>query len=409
MRFAANTSEAVAPRTLAPRSESLIASLVLTGVFAAAQVGKAIICTPAIRVEMHLGLDIAGLLVAVFATLGALGGVGAGVIVARIGLHKSLIGGLSAVAVGNLLGAFAPEAETLLVARVLEGIGFFGAVLSVPSLLAGLSRGANRNFVMAVWSAYMPTGIMLMLLLAPALPVIGWRNLWLANGICAVALAVFWYVRIGAVAPIEIRSRKNSPGVSVKSVIDVLGKERCLAAAFAFFAYSCQIFSMSFALPHYLISTYAISTGTAGLLSGVVLAVSAAGHIASGYLLRAGLRIWACAAIALFTFSVLSVFIYGAPHSASVAVILAAISLGAGGLAPGALYASAPHISPTADSIPTTIGLIQQASNLGQFAGPMMVGALAAHFGWSSVPFAVVPIALAGSLACLLLRGAESK
>lgn len=408
MRIAASTSETVLPR-IASRSEGLVASLILTGVFSAAQVGKAIICMPAIGVEMHLGLDIAGLLVAVFATLGALGGVGAGAIVARIGLHRSLVGGLSTIAVGNLLGAYASDAETLLVARVLEGVGFFGAVLSVPSLLAGLLHGANRNFVMAVWSAYMPTGIMLMLLLAPALPVVGWRNLWLANGICAVALAVFWYVRIGADAPIEAASKRKRPGVSVRSVMDVLGNGRCLAAAFAFFAYSCQIFSMSFALPHYLMSTYAISTGAAGLLSGVVLAVSAAGHIASGYLLRAGFRIWACAATALLTFSVLSICIYGAPHSASVAVILAAISLGAGGLAPGALYASAPHISPTDDSIPTTIGLIQQASNLGQFAGPMMVGAIAAHFGWSSVPFAVVPIAIAGALACLWLRGAESK
>lgn len=358
---------------------------------------------------MHLGLDVAGLIVAVFATLGALAGVGAGAIVARIGLHRSLIGGLSAIAAGNLLGSYAPDAETLLVARVLEGIGFFGVVLSVPSLLAGLLNGANRNFVMAVWSAYMPTGIMLMLFFAPVLPAIGWRNLWLASGVLVAALVVFWCVSLRAVLTIETAISNKPPGVSVKHVVDVLSKQRCLAAAFAFFAYSCQIFSMSFALPHYLTSTYAISIGTAGLLSGAVLAVSAAGHIASGYLLRAGLKVWVCVAIALLTFSVLSICIYSAVLSAPAAVILAAISLGVGGLAPGALYASAPHVSPTADNIPTTIGWLQQASNLGQFAGPMMTGALVAHFGWPSAAFAVVPIAVAGSLACLLLRGAESK
>ena len=175
MRFAADISEATLVRAPRPeRSEGAIASLILTGVFAAAQIGKAIICTPAIRAEMHLGLDIAGLIVAVFATLGALGGVGAGAIVSRIGLHQSLVGGLSAIAAGNLLGAYAPDAETLLVARVLEGIGFLGVVLSVPSLLAGLLNGANRNFVMAIWSAYMPTGIMLMLfLLLRCLPLDG--------------------------------------------------------------------------------------------------------------------------------------------------------------------------------------------------------------------------------------------
>jgi MFS family permease len=410
MQLAANTPEATLVRAPAPeRSEVLIASLILTGVFAAAQVGKAIVCVPDIRVEMHLDLDVAGFIVAAFATLGALGGAGAGAVVARVGLYKSLIGGLSAIAAGNLLGSYAPDAETLLVARMLEGIGFLGVVLSVPSLLAGLLNGANRNFVMAIWSAYMPTGIMLMLFFAPALPALGWRNLWIVNGLLAAALAAFWCASNRAAFTSEAARKNRHPGVSVKDVIDVLSKERCRAAAFAFFAYSCQIFSMSFALPHYLTSTYAISIGTAGLLSGVVLAVSAAGHIASGYLLRAGLKIWVCAAISLLTFAVLSVGIYSATLSASAAVILAAISLGVGGLAPGALYASAPYISPAADTIPTTIGFLQQASNLGQFAGPMMVGALAAHSGWPSAAFAVVPIAIAGSLACLVLRGAESK
>jgi MFS family permease len=55
------------------------------------------------------------------------------------------------------------------------------------------------------------------------------------------------------------------------------------------------------------------------------------------------------------------------------------------------------------------IGLLQQASNLGQFAGPMMLGALAAQYGWPAVAFAAVPVALAGAMACLLLRGADNQ
>ena len=410
MRSAANTSEATLVRAPAPeRSDVSVPFLIFTGVFAAAQVGKAIICMPGIRAEMNLGLDVAGLMVAVFATLGALGGIGAGSIVTRIGLHRSLIGGLTAIAAGSLLGCYAADAETLLAARVLEGIGFFGVVLTVPSLLASLLNGANRNFVMAIWSAYMPTGIMLMLFFGPALPAFGWRNLWFANGVLAAVLVVLWYVSIGSASMAEAANKNKRPGTSVKHIVDVLGKGRCLAAAFAFFAYSCQIFSMSFALPHYLTSTHTISIGTAGLLSGLVLGVSAAGHIASGYLLRAGFKIWVCIAVALLTFSGLSLCIYSASLPASATVILAAISLGVGGLAPGALYASAPHISPTADNIPTTIGLLQQTSNMGQFAGPMLIGALAAHVGWPSAAFAMAAIAVAGSFACLFLRGAESK
>jgi hypothetical protein len=50
------------------------------------------------------------------------------------------------------------------------------------------------------------------------------------------------------------------------------------------------------------------------------------------------------------------------------------LALGVGGLAPGAIYSSAPKVTPTAEMLPITVGLFQQASNLGQFAGPLVVG-----------------------------------
>jgi DHA1 family inner membrane transport protein len=81
-----------------------------------------------------------------------------------------LIGGMSAMALGNVIGAGASHEVVLLVARIIEGIGFVGVVLAIPSMLARLVMREARDFVMAVWSAYMPTGIMLMLLAAPLLP-----------------------------------------------------------------------------------------------------------------------------------------------------------------------------------------------------------------------------------------------
>src|SRR6266566_226675 len=102
-----------------------------SGVVAAAQIGKAIISVPLIRSELALSLDLAGLIVATFATLGATTGIAAGLVVGRLGARRSLVGGI---------------------------------------------------------------GIMLMLLVAPLLPTIGWRNFWLANalatGSCAILLAI---------------------------------------------------------------------------------------------------------------------------------------------------------------------------------------------------------------------------
>jgi hypothetical protein len=52
----------------------------------------------------------------------------------------------------------------------------------------------------------------------------------------------------------------------------------------------------------------------------------------------------------------------------------AAVALGIGGLAPGAIYAAVPHTGPVPSAASPTIGLVQQASSLGQFADPAALG-----------------------------------
>src|SRR6476620_6583745 len=158
-----------APIAGATNSRSHVWILMVSGTIAAAQIGKAAISVPIIRVEMGFGLDIAGFIVATFATLGACAGIGAGALVQTLGLRRSLIGGMGAIALGNLIGAAAPSAFVLLGARIVEGIGFFGVVLAIPSMLARVVAEKDRAFVMALWSAYMPAGIALMLLVGPLL------------------------------------------------------------------------------------------------------------------------------------------------------------------------------------------------------------------------------------------------
>jgi MFS family permease len=70
--------------------------LIASGIVASAQIGKAIITIPLIGSELSLGLDLAGLIVASFAILGAITGICAGVVVGRLGVRCSLITGMTA-------------------------------------------------------------------------------------------------------------------------------------------------------------------------------------------------------------------------------------------------------------------------------------------------------------------------
>jgi predicted MFS family arabinose efflux permease len=374
--------------------------LIGSGVVAAAQIGKAIISMPLIRADMALSLGFAGLLVATFATLGALTGIGAGVVTARIGTRRALIGGMATIAVGNLIGALATNEIMLLAARIIEGTGFFGTVLAIPSMLAQIVTRERRDFVMAVWSAYMPAGIMIMLLAAPILAVIGWRNLWLANAAFAGALSVL----LAFHAPELPRAAVAAGGDFISRIAGVMRRPQCLIVAFAFFAYSCQIFSLAFALPTLLTAQHGVTLGSAGLMSGIVLAASAVGHVSSGFLLRRGIPIWANTAIAFAFFAVSGLLVYSSHLPPLAVAVVAALALAIGGLAPGALYAAAPHAAPSPQAVPPTIGLIQQASNLGQFAGPVTLGFWVERFSWETVPAIDVPAALIGFAAAFAIR-----
>ena len=54
--------------------------------------------------------------------------------------------------------------------------------------------------------------------------------------------------------------------------------------------------------------------------------------------------------------------------------------------------------------MPTTIGLVQQASSLGQFAGPASLGLWVEHFGWQAAPAILAPAALLGLASAFALR-----
>ena len=374
-----------------PRAaQAQIVLLIATGVVAAAQVGKAIVSVPLIRQDMASGFDHAGFLVAIFATLGACSGIGLGALVTRLGLHRALVGGMGLIACGNVAGALAPNEGMLFVARLIEGIGFFGAVLAIPSMLARIAAPPARDVVMAVWSAYMPAGITLMLCAGPLLALIGWRNLFLVNAGLATLCALVLTRHAPRLAT------PHAVGNLFTEMKRVLCSGRCLIIACAFFAYSCQIFSLAFALPSLLTAQHGVSVAGAGLMSALALAASTIGHLMSGVSLRLGLPIWLNLAIPFAFFALADGLIFAGGLPAPLVAAIAGLALCVGGLAPGALYATAPRVAPSAAALAPAIGLVQQASNLGQFAGPMALGLWVEHFGWQSLPAIDAPAALTG-------------
>jgi predicted MFS family arabinose efflux permease len=378
--------------TAAPeRTRILDAALLIgAGIVAACQVGKAFIAMPLIIADLHIGVDVGSIILAVVALMGALGAMPVSMFMRRLGTRRALIFGLVAIGFGSAIGAAASGAAILILSRVIEGLGLLATVLVIPHLLQQVVAPRDRDVMLAIWGSYMPVGTVLMLLLGPALPEIGWRTLWVFNAMLPIAYATLCFFRFGLG---ERGSKESSLFSDVEALFRAPG---CVYLALAFGLYSFSYVAIAGFMPLILVTQLRLSVATAGLFTTAAVAANVVGNIMAGVLLRAGVPVWANVAMSFGVYGIASLIIFASGTSGGVIAATAAFTLGIGGLSPGSIFAAIPRFAPTAALVTPAVGLIQQASNIGQFVGPLATGFFAAHFGWPAVPFVMIPAACLG-------------
>jgi predicted MFS family arabinose efflux permease len=334
----------------------------------------------------------------VFAVLGATVGALAGIAVQRFTPKSCLIGGMFILGAASLLGSLATSPSVLIALRIAEGIGFFGVVLSIPSMLNGVTAERDRSLVLCVWGAYLPFGVMCMALGNSLLLSGGWRNLWLFSGVALIAYGLLVIPFSPAIAQPKLNSHPFASFVAVLRS----GIMRQLAALF--FLYSFLFFSLSAFLALFLTNRLGADTTLAISLSGMAIGANAIGNVSAGLILRAGGQIRLNLMATFVAFAVSELVIFSGLLSSVQTAWMGIVVLGLGGLTPASIYAAAPRHAPGPEAIPVAIGLVQQGSNLGQFAGPTALGWFIDQFGWSAAPVMTVPVAVFGLVTAVLVH-----
>jgi predicted MFS family arabinose efflux permease len=378
-----------------------IVVLIVAGVVAAFHVGKAAIAVPILRQDLNLSLFIASIIVSAFATLGAIGGLAAGAVVSWLPTRATIIAGLVVIGCGSALGAASPSWPILLVTRVIEGCGFLAVVIAAPSLIRTVATPSNRALGLACWGAYMPAGTAIMMLAGPAvMSAYGWRALWMLNAVTAFLYAAVVYLFVQPDADARGDKIPNSLA-NLKALIAAPGP---MLAALAFGTYTLQYFALTSLMPTLLVERMGLTVAQAsGISAGIVIA-NAGGNLAAGAALRFGIPQWATIATA-FTFCGAASFgIFADSFSVAVVAMLASASLAIAGLIPASILAATPRVAPRDHLLGMTLGLIIQASNVGQFLGPAMLAAWVERFGWGRAPILFAAIGLSGLATALVLR-----
>ena len=373
--------------------------LIAAGILGACQIGKAAVAVPLLQRELGLTLVAAAWVVGAYGTLAAFAGLPAGVGVARFGARRAVVTGLLAIGTGSSLGAFATSGSALLACRVLEGCGFLAIVIGVPTLLRSLTAERDRNLAFTLWAAYLPGGSALMMLAGPLLSSVGWQALWLANGVAALAYAgVVW------IATNRTPAHAAAEPMRLANVLGIVASPGPRLLALAFGTYTFQYFALTGLLPALLVERMGLSLAQAGAVSAMTVVANAIGNLAAGLLSRWAIPLWMIVAAGFGCMGVASLGIFAEGLPVVGVATLAAASLAVTGLIPASIFIAAPRLAPQAPMLAVTLGLVMQASNLGQVLGPAALALWAQQLGWSSAPLLFVTIALIGILIAARLR-----
>jgi len=380
-------------RPLAASNWRAVWAIFIAGLAASAYMTKVPPALPGMREELGLSLVEGSFIATTFNLVGALAGMLAGVVCDRLGYKRVAIGGLLILALGGALGAFANGFLPLLASRFLEGAGFILCVVSAPTLMtAATANSRDRVKALALWSAYMPTGGSLALLLAPALVAAwGWRGFWAVLAAAAAAGAVL-FARVVPPPP-------PSPARSLRLIGETLRQKGYVAMALLFAFYVAQWTSVLIWLPTFLVE-HGISTAAAAAATAMMVVANIPGNLAAGVLLARGVArgglVMASAGFAALC--EIGMFTEALPGELRYALVL--VFSMAAGLMPGAIFAGLPVHAPTPQHIATGNGMGLQTSQIGQFLGPLAIAWAATHLGgWGASLWVLLAFA-AGAAAC---------
>ena len=395
-----------------PRIPAAAFAVVVAGVSAALHLGKLPPAVPALQASLGIGLVEAGFLLSLVQVASMTLGLLAGLAADTIGLRRSMLGGLAVLTLASLaggaVGSHLPAEQAvpwLLVLRAVEGVGFLLAVMPGPGLIRALTPAGADKAALGLWGAYMPLGVALALLLGPVL--IGWNGWpgwWWALSLVSALAAAWLFVAVPADrqrAPIAAAVPES--GWSRLRI--TVGARGPWLTALSFAVYSAQWMAVIGFLPA-IYAGAGVPAGWNAVLTALAAAMNIVGNIMGGRwlqrgiaperLLQWGFLIMALGGIAAFAeLRGPGADAIGLPASLRF-VAVCAFSL-AGGMVPATLFLLGVRFAPGPATVSTTVGLMQQASSLGQFLAPPTVAWVAHRVGgWHWTWVATLACSLTG-------------
>ena len=365
------------------------------GILAGFQVGKVPPALPVLRQDLGLDLVTAGWLTSIYYAIGAAVAVAVGLLSDRAGPRRLMLLGVTFLGVGSLLGGLVSGSAWILIARFIEGFGFVGITVTAPKLIATAARPRDYGLAFGIWGAYMPLGMAIAMLIAPALlDAVGWRGFWLVSA----ALVALFAVALGwSLHPRRWPVAFDAQALDWPGVRETLARAALWLFGLSFALYTLQWFAITAWLPTFLIETQGRSAAGAAVWGAMVVLANAFGNFAAAWLMHRRAPRWALVGIAFCAMggSSAGIFLAGTPDDLK--IVLAFVFSTVGGLLPAAAIAGAAAHAPRAAFVAMASGFVVQGAAIGSLLGPPVMALAVEGLGsWAASWWVLLAVSGAG-------------
>ncbi len=368
------------------RAWLVLATLLLFSIAAPLNQSKVPPILPILMESWGLTVGRAGLLMSVFAITGVVLALPSGFIYQRIGYRWTGVLAGGSIALGAGLGALSARLETLLLGRLLEGIGTGFVAVMAPAVIAPWFP-RRRGIALGIWATWVPVGLITMLLAAPALAqAAGWRSVWWF-GCGYAALTTLLFLLVVRPAPTQERTAGDPQPAAVGRT---LHNPTVWWLGVAFACYCTAVFAIGTFLPTYIHTVRGAALAQAAGLTSITSLMSIIAGPAGGVIAD---RIGSRKQVYLFGL-VAAAFILPLTGAASLPVLVALVA--AQGLllsvTPPNIFAAAVEAGRETGSSGLAMAVVIAGQNVGVLVGPLIFGALAESAGGWGLAFASLPI-----------------
>ncbi|WP_226573822.1 MFS transporter [Mangrovibacter yixingensis] len=306
-----------------------------------------------------------GLVMSVPSLMVALGALLAGYIVDRIGDRTVLLCGAIVIVVGDLCVVSASSFTMLLACRALTGVGYVLTAVAAVTLLIRITTGKQRTMAMALWSTFVPASFLLPFLSAGLADHFAtWRAAFIAHSILTLVLAGF------ALVSLPQRTEEEKDAFSrTRNLSRVIKSPLPWLLGISFSADAFLQTGVISTLAPWLAKTYDVSLTVAARWNVVAMLANGMGCLLVGALLNRGIKALTLGIVGIVLTGLPALVIFSLQPGLMPSIFASWVFTFGSGLLVG-MWALAPVVAPSRDSMGATSGLITQLTLIGVFLGP---------------------------------------